>query len=260
MKLYAVTMMKDEEDVADLVLYHLASQGVDGIIVADNMSTDSTSDKLHEAKKNLDIEVIITQDDEIAYTQSEKMTKLGHQAAGRGATWIIPFDADELWFGVGGTLKEVLTQADADGKVSAKADYWNHRITHEDVPGNPFTGMRYREKEFTGFYKAIYKYRRDITLSNGNHFIVPPDDDPFLGVVMRHFPLRSEEQFVKKMTNGYHACRALSKDHDLYNGAGWSPYFPVYEAEGVEGLKRVYQESYFNPEGFVYDPAPYKSN
>ena len=59
MKLYAVTMMKDEEDVADLVLYHLASQGVDGIIVADNMSTDSTSDKLHEAKKNLDIEVII---------------------------------------------------------------------------------------------------------------------------------------------------------------------------------------------------------
>lgn len=260
MKLYAVSMMKDEEDVADHVLYHLVSQGIDGIIVADNMSTDSTYEKLHEAKGNLDIEVIILEDKEIAYTQSEKMTKLGHLAAERGATWILPFDADELWFGVDGTLKEVLTKADADRKISAKADYWNHRITYKDSPGNPFLGMCYREKEFTGFYKAIYKYNRNITLSNGNHFIVPVDPDPFSGVIMRHFPLRSEKQFIKKISNGYHACRALSANHDLYNGAGWSPYFPVYEAEGVEGLKRVYQESYFNSEGFVYDPAPYKSN
>jgi hypothetical protein len=253
-------MMKDEEDVADFVLYHLASQGIDGIIVADNMSKDSTHEKLQEAKNNLDIEVIIIEDKEIAYTQSQKMTKLGHLAAERGATWILPFDADELWFGVDATLKQVLTKADANKKISAKANYWNHRITHRDNSGNPFLGMCYREKEFTGFHKVIYKYNKNVLLSNGNHFIVPADPNPFLGVVMRHFPLRSEEQFVKKISNGYHACKALPIGHDLYNGAGWSPYFPTYEAEGIEGLKRVYRESYFDPEGFVYDPAPYKSN
>lgn len=264
MKLYAVSMMKDEDDIADHVIYHLALQGVDGIIVADNMSTDLTLTKLKEAKDNIessfDIDVQITFDRETAYTQSEKMTQLGHKAASRGATWILPFDADELWYGVEGTIKDAISRADKLGLQYLQAAYWNHRVTTEDTPGNPFVGMGYRESDYTGFYKVAYKYNNYIKVSNGNHFITPTDIVPDrTTIVMRHFPIRSEEQFIKKISNGYHACRALAKDHDLYNGAGWSPYFPAYESDGVDGLRKMYNESYRGTQGFVYDPAPFVS-
>ena len=49
-KVYAISMMRDEADVARHVCLHLAEELVDGIIVADNLSTDCTRAELEAAK------------------------------------------------------------------------------------------------------------------------------------------------------------------------------------------------------------------
>ena len=52
-------------------------------------------------------------DAEPAYLQSAKITLLAEAAASAGAKWIIPFDADELWYGSRSTLAETLSSARA---------------------------------------------------------------------------------------------------------------------------------------------------
>ena len=50
-KVFAISMFKNEEDIAEFSLKHMIDEGVDGLIVADNMSTDSTRKKIEIAQE-----------------------------------------------------------------------------------------------------------------------------------------------------------------------------------------------------------------
>lgn len=266
--LWAVTMMKDEEDIANHVLYHLAQQGVDGIIVADNLSTDSTRQKLEEAKENIQahpsyshVKIEIVEDNVIAYTQGAKMTNLAHMAGGFGATWIIPFDADELWYAKEGTLAEAVARAEAAGQRSIKVPYWDYKITNVDPPGIPFVAMTYRKPDVVNT-KTAFRYIPEINLSDGSHFIYyygdPSNRDLFPveeSLYIRHYGVRSREHFIKKYNNAYQACKALPPNSDLYNGAAWNPFFATVE-EG--GLGQRYDEGWFETDGLIHDPAVFQ--
>lgn len=268
--LWAIAMMKDEEDIADHVLYHFAQQGVDGILVADNLSNDSTRNKLLEAKSNIqarypNIQIEIIDDDVVAYTQDAKMTNLAKMAGNYGATWIIPFDADELWYTCDGhpTLADAVQEAKQRGRRSIRAFYWDYKITELDEPGIPFVSMVYRKPEFINS-KISFLYDPSISISNGNHFYYYNgdarirDENPLTdSILIRHYGVRSREHFINKYANAYNACKALPSNSDLYNGAAWSIYFANYEQGGREGLGRAYDESWFGTEGLVYDPAPF---
>lgn len=94
MTVVAITMVRDEEDIIDWTLQHLLEQGIDHIIVADNLSVDKTPWKLAALASTGRVTVI--QDEEPGYYQDEKMTRLAHMAANDfGAEWVVPFDADE---------------------------------------------------------------------------------------------------------------------------------------------------------------------
>lgn len=56
-KVWAVGMMRDEADVAADVIAHLIDEGVNGIIVADNNSTDGTREILAQVAKDAPIHV-----------------------------------------------------------------------------------------------------------------------------------------------------------------------------------------------------------
>jgi hypothetical protein len=112
-KVWAVTMVKDEEDVIEGVLMHLVSEGVDGILVSDNMSSDRTSELLQKSKvlieRTYNVRVEIVEDREVGYYQATKMNQMAEVAATQfGASWIIPFDADELWCGLNSRLSDFL--------------------------------------------------------------------------------------------------------------------------------------------------------
>lgn len=98
MSVWAVTMIRDELDIIEHTLRHMASEGVAGIIVADNLSTDGTWEWLNDNDATFPCQIRLQRDEEVGYYQSRKMTALAQQAFELGAEWVIPFDADEFWF------------------------------------------------------------------------------------------------------------------------------------------------------------------
>ncbi len=84
---------------------HLLDQGVAGILVADNGSVDGTAQVIRGLN---DARVYLVDDREPAFFQAAKLTELARRAAGAGADWIVPFDGDEFWFGLEGSLIDSL--------------------------------------------------------------------------------------------------------------------------------------------------------
>ena len=97
-KLYMTLLVKNEEDILESNLQFHKAMGVDGFIVTDNNSTDSTLEiiKRYQAKGWIK-EVIIER--ATNYCQKEWVDRMIMIAKKRyGADWVINADADELWY------------------------------------------------------------------------------------------------------------------------------------------------------------------
>jgi glycosyltransferase involved in cell wall biosynthesis len=231
--IYAVSMFKDEADIAYDSIRHLVSEGVDGIIVADNNSTDGTWAELEKAAAHFSCDIQLIHDPEVGYYQSRKMTDLARMAAGRGAQWIIPFDADEIWHG-DVPLGQLLAIQPDDVTV-AEATLWN-------------------------YYRTVaFRWNENAVVQQGNHGVdgVEGLRLPLLNV--RHFPYRSFRHFVKKARNGARAYAAT--DLPDYQGAHWRGYGSILENGGEDALREVF-DTYFSfatpsEAGLVRDPAPF---
>ena len=93
-RLYGVSMVRNEADIVRAnVLYHL-SMGFDRLLIVDNASTDGT----RRALRNLgrDPRVRWTRD-RGSFRQGEVFTELDRQAFAEGADWVAPVDADDFW-------------------------------------------------------------------------------------------------------------------------------------------------------------------
>ena len=75
-EVWAVSVVKNELDILPYVLNHLFAQGVDRIIVADNLSTDGTREYLRQRAQE-DSRLIFAEDNCDRHIQSEKITWLG---------------------------------------------------------------------------------------------------------------------------------------------------------------------------------------
>ena len=267
---WAVTMMKDEEDVAYHTLMHMAEEAVDGIIVADNMSTDGTRGELERAKRDAPCRVIILEDKDPGYYQSRKMTTLAKVAHDQyDASWIVPFDADELWYStqpgeidrVGHYLRSL-----ESGYMIVKAPLYNHFASAVDgTSKNPFESMEWRQAQPGALPKVAARWHESLVIEQGNHGAHYDERvmmiHPTGGLELRHFPYRSFEQFVRKAKNGAAAYNATNLHETM--GAHWRQYGALLEKWGEDVLRREVWEKYFwfySPvdEGMVRDPAPFR--
>lgn len=241
-------MVRDEIDALPHTLAHLASEGVDGIIVADNRSVDGTRDWLAEA--DLGCELVVVDDPEVGYYQSRKMTGLVGQAVDRGARWVLPFDADEVWFN--GTearsVRDTLA-AYTQPTGALQARLYNHFPTsgdRKDEP-NPFLRIRHRDPNPAPLRKVIVNGDRRVVLAQGNHDASGPEPFPKYDtpIEVGHFPWRSPEQFLTKIRNGYEAYQATDLAPEV--GAHWRQYGEMLHREGPGVIRDVFFEWFHDP-------------
>lgn len=207
---WGIAMVKDERDVIAGTIEHLLGQGVDRLLVADNGSGDGTLEWLRERAGTAPLTVV--RDREPAYYQAQKMTRLAHWAASRGADWIVPFDADERWLAPGDTLAAFLRRQPVD-VVTAQI--------HNVFPVRETDGaVRMRRLDLTPHadVKVAFRAHPLVLLLMGNHAVVRPGPVG-AGLAILHLPWRSPEQLRGKVRAGARALRAAGHDEGV--GTHW---------------------------------------
>lgn len=215
-------MMRDEADIAERSVRHLLEQGVDHVIVADNLSTDGTGDLCAEAGAE------VLYDSDPAYYQADKMTRLAHMAGAMGADWIIPFDADELWCGV--------------------AALRNEQAHVVEVKAYDFIRGDWRRPYPQPFPKVAFRWHPHAQLHQGNHGVDRPgyrrsSDE----LVIRHYQYRSLAQLIRKVRQGTAAYAATTLPES--EGAHWKSLAALTDDELAVVWKGLQDE-----QGLIHDP------
>ena len=246
-------LVKDEADIIGYVLDHLHEQ-VDEIYVYDNLSSDGTREILEERGERW------TPDPEIGYYQSDKTTMAARIALHHGHEWVLPCDADEVWYTPDGrTIKEYLYGITPDVRV-VTAHLYNHFPTALDPQEeeNPILRIGWRQKSYGALSKVCVRMRKDVAIEMGNHgahfrgfgLVVP-------GLQLRHYSWRSPEQYLKKIRNGATAYAAMDPERSEGYGGHWK----MFEGADDEVIMEHFKEWFFfddpdSEDSLIFDPAP----
>lgn len=245
-----IAKVKDEADVIQVIVRHMLDQ-VDHVLVADNASSDGT----REILEALPVELIDIPD--VAHYQGRHMTDLTARAAGRGAEWVVPFDADEFIYSPFGRLADVIA---AHGADIYPVGIYEHRSTASDPDEpNPLRRMGWRTRELSPLHKVACRTSIPVRLAEGNHQAVYEPSIVWEQLIMRHYPYRSLEQFISKVRNGYAGRRATDLPED--QSVHLRELGALLEQEGEEGLERKFYADFWveTPESdpeLIFDPAP----
>jgi glycosyltransferase involved in cell wall biosynthesis len=235
-----ITMVRDEADIIGTVVEHMLTQ-VDVVIVADNRSVDGTSEIVNKG------DVVYVVDNEVGYEQSKKMTALAHLAHGDfGADWIVPFDADEIWYAPNGHIGRYLDTVPADIHV-VPANLYDHVCSGRDDPAepDPVKRIQWRRDYAAPLPKVACRYREDMVIGMGNHDVIYGDKmaPGRERLAIRHFPYRSVDQIIRKVRNGAEAYAAT--DLPEHFGAHWRQWGQILDQQGPDAIGELFQKWYY---------------
>lgn len=266
MTVIGVTMVRDEVDVILSTVAKMAEE-VDGLIVADNMSVDGTREALDWFEGVSPVPVIIVDDDEVGYEQSRKMTALALRARlDMHADWVVPFDADEVWYSPHGRIADRL-DAVAPQFLVMRAALYDHVPTGIDLDtGDPLADMGWRKRKAAPLPKVAVRWREDLVIEMGNHGASYIGGATYTDeeLVVRHFPYRSAEQVIRKIRNGAQAYKATDLPETY--GAHWRQWGQILDEQGEEAIEMLFKIWHWRedpnlvapaelPE-LIYDPCP----
>lgn len=224
MRLVMTMVVRDEADILVQNIEYHKSAGVDHFLITDHCSSDQTTEILrHFQRQGI---VSFDRNEESAFRQDVWVTEMAQQATKEfGADWVINSDADEFWWPEeGGSLKNVLSL------VHQNIDYLVVERSNFLYVGE-FTGMFqetmiYRDLKSTNSLgkplppKVMHRGFEDILVAFGNHSAKRAQSSVTGGVApitCFHFPVRSREQFRKKVRDG---GVALSMNSSVGEGVG----------------------------------------
>lgn len=193
MRVVAVCMARDEEDIIGMSVSVLVAQGAH-VVVADNLSTDRTAEIAADAG------AVLESDPDPAYRQSEKMTALAARHASDG-DWVIPFDADEEWSGL-----------------------WRLDDSFDVAPAFPVVqipdGRGWRDGPTEKFPKVAFRWREGCVIEQGNHGVIGAGPKIRAGVLkVMHYQYRTLEQVKRKVRQG--TCALQTAGLPEWSGQHW---------------------------------------
>lgn len=249
---WGIARVKDEADVIASTTRWMLTQ-VDYVMVQDNASTDGTRDVLEGLKHAGDGRLLICEDSEVGYYQSAKMSSLAWDAQAMGASWVIPFDADEVWTAPGGhTLRDWLVNLDPRISI-AQAQLFDHVATSADDAGetDPVKRIQWRRRKPAELPKVAARTQPSLVIHQGNHG-ADYGHQADAGLVVHHYPYRSVEQLIRKVRNGAAAYAATDLPEDV--GKHWRDYGRLTD----EQLRELFQTWHYcaTTAGLDHDPAP----
>jgi glycosyltransferase involved in cell wall biosynthesis len=228
-----ITMVRNEKDVIEFCIEHHLAQGLDYIYICDNGSIDGTYEYLLEKSQNDSRVVLIRELGD--FHQQAIINSLSNMAYQNGCEWVVPFDADELWFSPN-TLKVDLANIFYPSiRIEMKNFVQSSKVI--DPKNNTYLNTKWRlpdgsEKidlnnvvngtssiiENPAFYKYIVKTSPTLSIAPGAHSYTGQDPDTYIGKEFDayHIPIRSYRALQIKAEQGQRLIDAG------YNpGHGW---------------------------------------
>jgi Glycosyl transferase family 2 len=241
---WAITMVKNEQQKIEGSVRQLIAGGVDIVVVADNLSTDRTRAVLNGLATELP--VVIVTDSEPAHYQGPKMSRLARVAARCGASWIIPFDADELWYGVDEPIAARLRSLGGDAAPAPVFDILPE--PGQRVATDPYLQLT-RRTVTPVTKKTAFRAHLLAATASGNHSVAQPVRGVRDAVVIRHYPFLGFDDFVRKGREGTKALEATDLPANI--GEHWRRWGRA----GPEDLITFWDELVRTRET-VHDPLP----
>jgi glycosyltransferase involved in cell wall biosynthesis len=239
--------------VIEYTVRHLLAQ-VDHIIIRDNISKDGTRQIIEGLKSD---RITLQHDGVIAYIQSKKTTAMAKEAHEMGFTWVLPCDADEIWYAPEGRRIGDFLDGIAPDVRMASAQLFNHLPSAEDSDDpNPFKRIGWRQRQHAPLGKICARTGIDLVIHQGNHgAYVDGSGLTVGGLVVRHFSWRSEEQYLRKIRNGAAAYAATNMDETI--GAHWR----MFDGAEDEAIRAHFRQWFFSSSPrsdntLIFDPTP----
>jgi|GEM_PF-1568497 len=262
-------LVRDEVDIIEQnIRYHYA-QGIEHFVVTDNGSVDGTRECIVELQKTLSIELI----DEPSHTIDQDLwvTRMAHRVAEHGKyDWVIHNDADEFWMPAHGSLPDSIQQAleaaDQDGSdigvlackrrnlLTPNAPATHHYLDNQHVAVRA-TPLQAGEDAWNAeacnsvarpvMDKVLTRVSGLSEVGYGNHAAEHElATSPCNTIEIRHYPVRSREQFERKVVN---YGQSLEKNTRFDPGA--SMHLRYWYRCWQEGhLDDIYHHVTFSPE------------
>jgi hypothetical protein len=221
MRIAMSLLVRDEADLVDAWLRYHLTRGVDVVLVTDHGSTDGTSEILAEHAR--DGRVVVHREDAGVLRQSEWVTRMSRVlATEHGADWVMPSDADELWWPRGGSFVDVFASVPARfGVVRALM----RQFVFRPGEGPPLERMTARARPsadlgspYHAQVKVAHRGVADAKVGVGNHDVEGRGLRvlrEWFPIEVLHFPIRSEAQLADKFQrrrtspDGQHIVQAL---------------------------------------------------
>jgi hypothetical protein len=239
-RIFGVLVVRDEVDVIRLCVLHHLTVGCERILVLDNGSSDGTATVLRRLAARVPLS---WSSDPGAYRQDELVTGLAHEAARRGARWILPLDADEFWVALGG-LGEALERPSGAGAVKVARDEFIQRRQqrHASPAGvltmtmrmaaprdgpeliNEFTNGEISMFEAKVAGKLAMRASPEIAVDRGTHSAsgLAGAVEETTAVTILHAPLRSRACLARKAVHGERVERAGYEGVQAFHVRHWA--------------------------------------
>ena len=227
-----IAMVKNEQDSIEVFVRHNLCF-LDHLVVVDNGSVDGTRPVLTHLAAEFP-NLVLAEDGEFGYNQSERMTRWLHEYQARfAADFVLPLDADEFLDIPGErTFHDVLQEIPEGG--CGQIPWCTYVLTPgTDASGkDPFRAMQHRRRnELPARFKAVLRLdgqpATGLELTQGNHAVRKTSGRKMQvmrldGLRLLHYPLRSLDQAKAKCIVGWMAYLALDpRAGDTKQGYTW---------------------------------------